>query len=233
MENASNYINIGKVAYWPFFKKKKERVLYVMISKDMVQKYGNQTYDVRYTENPDGTGLNTDSIPENVKNEMVIYPEYQNTEYGDFLLGARKDKATLEKEHAAFENALSTFNGKIVLRHDSSYVIKDGVIRKGKPNTYSKDSDIGIYFWGSNKVGKDNSNVGAYTYYCLIDRDQLHDYQTNEERLSLIQALQKYPYAGQFWEDGAIVVNTFKETPIWCIYDKQNGKWYDANWNQI
>lgn len=171
MENASNYVNIGKVAYWPFFKKKKERVLYVMISKDKVQKYGNQTYDVRYTENPDGTGLNTDSIPESVKNQMAIYPEYQNTEYGDFLLGARKDKATLEKEHGQFENALSTFNGKIVLRHDSSYVIKDGVIRKGKPNTYSKDSDIGIYFWGSDKVGKDNSNVGTYTYYCLVDRE--------------------------------------------------------------
>jgi hypothetical protein len=233
MENASSYINIGKVAYWPFFKRKKKHVLYVMISKDKVQKYGNQTYDVRYTENPDGTGLNTDSIPENVKNEMVIYPEYQNTEYGDFLLGARKDKATLEKEHAAFENALSTFNGKIVLRHDSSYVIKDGVIRKGKPNTYSKDSDIGVYFWGSDKVGKDNSNVGVYTYYCLIDRNQLYDYQTNEERLSLVQALQKYPYAGQFWEDGAIVVNTLKETPIWCIYDKRNDKWFDANWNQI
>ena len=233
MENTSNYINIGKVAYWPFFKRKKERVLYVMISKGKVQKYGSQTYDVRYTENPDGTGLKTDSIPENVKNEMVIYPEYRDTEYGDYFLGTRKDSITLKKEHEKFENALSTFNGKIVLRHDSSYVIKDSVIRKGKPNSYSKNNDIGIYFWGSNKIGKHNSNVGLYTYYCLINRNQLYDYQTNEERLSLVQALQKYDYAGQFWEDGAIVVNTFKETPIWCIYDKRNGKWYDTNWKQI
>ena len=230
MENVSNYINIGKVAYWPFFKKKEERVLYVMISKDKVLKYGNQTYDVRYTENPDGTGLNTDSIPEYIKNEMVIYPEYRDTEYGDYFLGTRKDNATLEREHSNFENALSTFNGKVVLRHDSSYVIKDGVIRKGKPNSYSKDSDVGIYFWGSNKTGKDNSNIGTYTYYCLIERNQLYDYQTNEERLSLVQALQKYPYAGQFWKDGAIVVNTFKTTPIWRVYDKRNGKWYDKNW---
>lgn len=233
MENASNYINIGKVAYWPFFKRKKEHVLYVMISKDKVQKHGNQTYDVRYTENPDGTGLNTDSIPENVKNEMVIYPEYQNTEYGDFFLGERKDDETLEREHGQFENALFKFNNKVVLRHDSSQTIKDGLIRKGKPNSYSKNNDVGIYFWGSKQIGNDNSNVGIYTYHCLIDRNQLYDYQTNEERLSLVQALQKYPYAGQFWEDGAIVVNTFKETPIWCIYNKQNGKWFDANWQQI
>lgn len=232
MDNISNYINIGKVAYWPFFKRKKEHVLYVMISKGKVQKYGKQVYDVLYTENPDGTGLKTDSIPENAKNQIVVYPEYRDTEYGDFLLGERKNSATLDKEHAAFENALSSFNGKLVLRHDSSYAIKDGVIRKGKPNSYSKDSDIGIYFWGSNKTGKDNSNIGTYTYYCLIERNQLYDFQTNEERLSLLQALQKYPYAGQFWEDGAIVVNTFKETPIWRIYDKQNGKWYDRNWNE-
>ena len=233
MENVSNYINIGKVAYWPFFKKKKEDALYVMISKGKVQKYGSKAYDVRYTENPDGTGLSTDSIPENVKNQMVIYPEYQNTKYGDFFLGKRKDSATLKKEHEQFENALFIFNNKVVLRHDSSNAIKDGLIRKGKPNSYSKNNDVGIYFWGSKQIGNDNSNIGAYTYHCLIDRNQLYDYQTNEERLSLAQALQKYPYAGQFWEDGAIVVNTLKETPIWCIYNKQNGKWFDANWQQI
>lgn len=235
MENDSNYINIGKVAYWPFSKRKKksEQVLYVMISPYKIKKWGNDVYDVRYTENPDGTGIGTDSLPVYIIHEIEIYPEFRNTEYGDFFLGERKDNETLEREHAQFENALFIFNNKVVLRHDSSHAIKDGLIRKGKPNSYSKNNDVGIYFWGSKQIGNDNSNVGAYTYHCLIDRNQLYDYQTNEERLSLVQALQKYPYSGQFWEDGAIVVNTFKETPIWCIYNKQNGKWFDANWQQI
>ena len=84
-------------------------------------------------------------------------------------------------------------------------------------------------------IGEVPSNGGLYTYYCLIKKGDLYDLETNEERLSLEQAMKKYPYVGQNWQDeeNVIVVNTYQPTPIWCILDTQTGKWYDKDWNEI
>ena len=70
---------------------------------------------------------------------------------------------------------------------------------------------------------------------CLIKKGDLYDLETNEERLSLEQAMKKYPYVGQNWQDeeNVIVVNTYQPTPIWCILDKQTGKWYNKEWKEI
>ena len=64
--------------------------------------------------------------------------------------------------------------------------------------------------------------------------NDLYDFSANSERMTLRNALEKYDYCGQYWQNSdAIVVNIFTPTPIWCILDKSNGKWFDKDWNEI
>ena len=52
-KDCSGYINVGELDYNVSRNAKK---LYVMVSPEKIQKWGNLEYDVVYTQNPDGTG---------------------------------------------------------------------------------------------------------------------------------------------------------------------------------
>lgn len=230
--DTKGWICVGEVPFYPW-QGDKDKV-YIMVNPQKTMKWGKEIREVRYTENPDGSGKQADSIPNFAKESQIIYPQHQDDEYGEMFLGKRKDNAIIEQEHKAFMSKLFIIGNNVVLHHNSSYVIKDGFVKKGEANGYSNNSDIGIYFWGSRNSGNDPSNSGGYTYYCLIPREELYDFSTNPERMTLRNALRKYNYCGQYWQDSdAIVVNTFKPTSIWCILDKSNGKWFDKEWNEI
>ncbi len=230
--DTTGWVCVGEVAYDPWLKGIDK--VYVMVDPQKTMKYGEYVNDIRYTENPDGSGSQTDSIPTYVKREIIVYPEHQDDEFGEMFLGKRKDKEVAKLMHDNFNSKLFKLGNNIVLHHNSSYKLTDGFIKKGKPNGWSNNTDIGIYFWASRSAGRDPSNNSTYTYYCIIPQEQLYDFSTNEERLSLRNAMSKYGYAGQFWKDKeSIVVTTLIETPIWCILDKDTGKWYDKDWNEI
>ena len=230
--DTSNYICVGEVPFYPWADGKDK--VYIMVNPQKTMEYGEEINDVRYTENPDGSGKQIDNIPPYGNRFLTIYPEHQNDEFGEMFLGKRKSDDTVKQQHELFLSKLFRRGNKVIIHHNSSYKVTDGVIKKGVQNTWSNNSDIGIYFWGNRSGGKDPSNVGQYTYYCIIPINELYDFDTNEERISLDQALKKYKYAGQTWQHtDSIVVSTLQETPIWCILDKSNGKWYDRNWNEI
>lgn len=230
--DTSGWVCVGEVAYDPWLKGIDK--LYIMVNPQKTMKWGEEVNDVRYTENPDGSGSQVDSIPTRFKEDIVIYPEHQDDEFGEIFLGKKQDSKVIEQKHNEFLSKLFKVGDKIIIHHNSSYVIKDGFVKKGKANGWSNNTDIGIYFWGSRNCGKDPSNASSYTYYCVINQNDLYDFETNAERLSLRQALSRYPYAGQYWNDNeSVVVSTFKETPVWRILDKQNGKWYDKDWNEV
>jgi hypothetical protein len=228
----NGYVCVGEVPFWPWGSGGDK--LYIMVDPQKSMKYGEMVNDIRYTENADGSGRQTSSIPSFARKNITIYPEHQDDELGELFLGKRKNDEQAKELHKQFVSKLFKIENNVVLHHNSSYKITDGVIKKGIQNNWSNNGDIGIYFWGSRNSGNDQSNVSTFTYYCIIPLSDLYDFQTNVERLSLEQALRKYNYAGQFWKNtDSIVINTFKPTPIWCILDKDNGKWYDKEWNEI
>lgn len=230
--DTNGWICVGEVPYSPWIGG--ENKLYIMVNPQKEMKYGKEIRNVRYTENPDGSGKQTDLVPGYAKEKQIIYPQHQDDEYGEMFLGKRKNNSLINQEHKEFISKLFTIGSNVVLHHNSSYIIKDGFIRKGKANGYSNNSDIGIYFWGSRNSGNDPSNAGEYTYYCLIPMSDLYDFSTNSERMTLRNALEKYDYCGQYWQNSdAIVVNIFTPTPIYCILDKSNGRWFDKKWNEI
>lgn len=231
--DTSNYVCVGEVPYWPWGNNGDK--VYAMVSPQKIKKWGNEVFDIRYTENNDGSGMQTDSIPSYAIERMRIYPEHYDDEYGEVFLGKKKSKEELELKHERFVSNLFRIDGNVILHHNSSYEITDGYIKKGEKNSWSNNADIGIYFWASRNSGSDPSGNSKYTYYCIINENSLYDFETNEERLTLPQALSKHDYVGQFWRENsdAIVVNTFLKTPIWSILDKQTGQWFDKDWNEI
>ena len=235
--DASKYICIGEVQnFFPWFDDTGKNKVYIMASPEKIMKYGEMMYDIVYTENNDGTGRQTDSVPTYYKlRNAKIYPEHYDDEYGEMFLGKKKDENTIKEKHNAFMSNLFKIGNKVVIHHSSSYKITDGVIKKGTPNRWSNNSDIGIYFWGSRTSGNDVSGYSKYIYYCLINEHDLYDFETNEERfISLSEAMTKYKYAGQYWlKSNNIVVTTYFQTPIWCVLDKQTGIWYDKDWREI
>lgn len=232
--DTSGYICVGEIPYYPWVDNDSKNKVYVMVNPKKEMLYGREVNDVRYTENPDGSGNQTDSIPSIYKERIKIYPEHEDDEFGEMFLGKRKPKEEVESKHNEFMSNMVIIDDNLLLHHDSSYKITDGYIKKGITNTYSNNSDIGRYFWGSKDSGSDPSNSGTYKYYCLIPQSDFYDFETNAERLSLPIAMKKYGYCGQYWNDGkSIVVTTYKDTPIWCILDKRKGIWYDNDWVQI
>lgn len=229
------YICIGEVnGYYPWYDSQGKQKVYIMVSPDKIMRYGEKVFDIRYTENSDGSGKQIDTIPSYAVDKVSIYPQYQDNEYGELFLGKKKEEDVLEQEHSYFESMLFKIDGNVVLHHNSSYKNEEGIIKRGKQNAWSNNSDKGIYFWASRNSGNDPSNAGIYTYYCLISRDELYDFETNEERLTLEQAMRKHKYVGQKWQnEDIVVVNTYMTTPIWCILDKKTGTWYDHEWNEI
>ena len=231
--DTNGWICVGEVNYNPWGAG--DNTLYIMVDPELSMYGGKMIHKIAYTTNADGTGKQVHSIPTRIEREAIIYPEHQDDEYGELFLGKKKDPETIKQMHQEFLSKLFRKGNYVIIHHNSSYKITDGVVKKGKPNGWSLNSDIGIYFWGSRNSGKDPSNSCQYIYYCLIPLQDLYDFETNEERImSLDKALQKYDYAGQNWKKSdAIVVSTLKPTEIWCILDTSNGKWYDKDWNEI
>lgn len=194
-------------------------------------KYRHTTWNTK----PDGTGDGFADIPAYKKESLKIYPEYRDTYYGELFLGKKKGEEGM-KEHEAFMNRLHMNGNDVVLKHDSNVKIDGGVIKIGKKNAWSNNSDMGIYFWGSKHVGSDVTNGCRYTYYCLVPVNQVYDFQTNLERyISLREAFEHHSYCAQQWQDDerAVVVNTFRNTPIYAVRDNSTGKVYDAEWHEV
>ena len=208
---------------------------YIMVNPNKTMKYGEMVNLARYCQNPDGSGGQSDWIAPYDKDNIRIYPEYYDSELSEKFLGKKKSDEEIERIHSVFMSKVNMLGDKVVLHHNSSYRITDGYVKQGKPNGYSKNGDVGIYFWASKEPGKDPSNSSLYTYYCLIDSGDLYDFETNVDRTRLVPAMKNHAYVGQFWRNGgdAVVVTTFRETPIWRILDKRNGVWYDADWNEV
>ena len=234
-KDTEGYVCIGEVrGYFPWSGGDSDSRIYIMASPEKTMIYGEMSYDICYTENEDGTGRQTSSIPAYAKDRITVYPQYRDTEYGEMLLGKRKADDEIDAGHSKFESMLFTYGDNVILHHNSSFRTEDGVIRRGKVNPWSNNSDEGVYFWGSRNSGSDPSGSGRYTYYCLAARDDIYDFDTNEERLTLRQALARHRYVGQRWKyEDCIVINTYTSTPIWCILDRRDGTWYDAGWNEI
>lgn len=231
-KDTTGWVCIGEVPCWPWGGKGDK--VYIMVNPTKILKYGKYDYDYVFTENNDGSGRQISGLPERELRFVYIYAQYQDNDLGEIFLGKKKDTDVIIQMHKEFYSKLFKLGNIVVLHHNSSDRFTDGVIRKGRQNFYSNNSDIGIYFWGSRHNGNDPSNEGQYIYYCTAQQTDIYDFDTNEDRISLDVALRKYRYAGQTWKNGdAIVVSTLYPTSIWCILDKMDGKWYDKNWNEI
>lgn len=209
---------------------------YLMVDPNYPQTDDFGTFKYRgtgYNTKPDGTGYEL-QIPEYYKQRLQIYDQYRDTYYGEVFLG-RKKTDEQEQKHKLFMSQLDMSGDKVILKHDSSYKITDGVVKKGNPNNWSNNSDIGIYFWGSKQHGSDQSNGGLYTYYCIVAPNEIYDFENDMERLgTLLNVFKKYKFAAQYWKGGpAIVVNSLTPTKISYIRDNSNGKIYDANWQEL
>ena len=187
-----------------------------------------------YNSKPDGSG--TELTLSSYKTEdLEIYPQYRDTYYGELFLGKMKTEED-EQKHKEFMSRLNyTADGNVMLTHNSSYRIEDGVVRRGQPNRWSNNSDFGIYFWASKNQGNDLSGSGRYTYFCEVSPNDIYDFENNLERfISLNKVFTKYKYAAQEWKNGnAIVANAVRPTPITAIKDNMTGKCYNTEWNEI
>lgn len=134
---------------------------------------------------------------------------------------------------------MRTWNGYVVLEHDSSTRIKNGVIDHTgqQQNGYSKNSDLGNYFWAS-EPGKDQSNGGTYKYYCLVKPELIYNIDDDPNGYgSTPEALEHEQYVAGQWRDGAVAVMTLHPTPISFIeyhdtYGDDSGI-YDAKWHML
>ena len=178
-------------------------------------------------ENGSEKGVTSFGI-ENVK----LYDEYKNSVWGDVLNDYVPKK---EDYHKEFMNNLMKNGNNIVLRHNSSYRITDGIVLSTaqRANRYTPQSDIGCtYFWASKHDGNDISG-GEFTYYCEVPLDYVYDYSSNLEGFkSQSEALSNYPYIACYWHDeDAIVVKTQRATPI--SYIRYKDETYDSEWNRL
>ena len=125
-------------------------------------------------------------------------------------------------------DSLNIKDGKVILRHDSSSMIKNGIIRASRTqqNQYSKNTDKGAFFWGSEIRGIDNSNYhDDYSYYCLVNINDVYDMESNDKGYeNYRRALENEPYVAVKWNrpEGAVAVNTLMNTKIDYIYVKNN-----------
>lgn len=233
-KDMTGWINIGYIKNASPYEGQGDA--YLMVNPNYQQTDDISTFKYRatgYNTKPDGTGREC-TIPVYMTQYLKIYDKYKDTYYGELFLGKAKNEDD-EKKHQLFMSRLEMADGKVVLKHDSSVRIEDGVIKNGKKNSWSSNNDIGWYFWASKEMGRDPSNGGQYKYYCLVDRNEIYDFENDMERFGqLRQVFEKYSYVAQYWEGTtAIVVNTFKPTPISYIRDNHTGKIYDGNWNEL
>lgn len=133
-----------------------------------------------------------------------------------------------------------TWNGFVVLQHDSSEKISDGVIdsTNAQQRGYSNNSDFGNYFWASDFPGRDPSNTSQFHYYSLVRPDAIYDMERNEKGYpSLRDAVENEEYASTRWKDGAIAVVSIRPTPIQFIQADGGfgdiGGIFDAKWHLL
>ena len=134
---------------------------------------------------------------------------------------------------------MRTWNGYVVLEHDSNTRIKNGVIDHTgqQQNGHSKNSDLGNYFWAS-EPGKDQSNGGTYKYYCLVKPELIYNIDDDPNGYgSTPEALEHEQYVAGQWKDGAVAVMTLQPTPISFIYAGGDfgdvGGIYDGKWHML
>lgn len=229
---SNNWLNIGVIKDASPFGGN----AFIMVNPkgEKTSNFGEFTFrNVAYNSKPDGSGEDFD-IPSYKMRNIQIYPEYQDSYYGEVFLGRKKTSEESKMSHNLFLNSLDMRNNEVYLKHDSDYKITDGVIKVGKKNAWSSDSDIaGTYFWGSKKIGRDQSNGRHYTYFCKVPLQDIYDFNTNEKRYQDVQhAMRTEKYVGVKWQDeqDVIVVATNLETPIHLIRDNSTGQWYTKNW---
>lgn len=135
---------------------------------------------------------------------------------------------------------LNIDNGNVVLKHDSGAKITNGVISRplGVQNSYSNNSDVGNYFWGSETTGKDQSNHKKYTYYCFVPLSDVYDMNANPKGYySVKDAADNEKYVAVNWprNNDAVAVVSKQPTPIDYIVDNNGdeGRVYDAEWNML
>jgi 5-deoxy-D-glucuronate isomerase len=214
-----DWLNIGKVEM---------NDEYVMVNPNYPQidspegYYDFEYHAIKYSNRLDGTGTVSDGIPVLYKDSIVVYDEYKDTYYADALLGKKKIVTVDdEKAHEWFINHLERKGNMVVLKHDSNIKILNDIIEPGhEKQGYSNNSDYGIYFWGSEKKGQDQSNNQRYVYYCLVPIEEVYDITNNlEDFKSIAKANEVYDYIAYKWPrgDGAIAVVSKKPTPIWKV----------------
>lgn len=211
---------------------------YLMVDPNYPKTDDFSTFKYRasaYNTKPDGSGRETPVSSHKMQN-LEIYDQYRDTYYGEVFLGHKKTEED-RQAHERFTEFLDVSGGDVMLKHNSDVRITDGVVKKGKTNNYSNNSDVGVYFWGSKHFGQDPSNNARYTYYCLVDQGSVYDFENDMERFgTLMNVFKKYRYAAQYWQGGpAIVVNSVASTPTPIAYvrDNMTGKVYDADWKEI
>lgn len=164
--------------------------------------------------------------------DFKLYDEYKDSVWGDVLYDYTPKK---EDYHKEFMSNLMKNGNNIILRHNSSNKIEDGIVvsTAQRANNYTPQSDMGYtYFWASKNDGNDISG-GEFTYYCEVPIDYVYDYSSNlEEFGGQDEALGKYPYIAYYWHDeDAIAVKTQRATPI--SYIRYKGETYDSEWNRL
>lgn len=226
-----DWLNIGIINYWPYE------------GKGFLDIWSNPLNYKDYVILPhkdNGIGRNEGTlgnIPNYASKDIKIFDEYKDTDYSIPFLGKKKNEDDIER-HKIFMSKLNLKDGnKVLLQHNSNIIIKDGLLSSGhEKQKYSNNSDLGWYSWGTKNIGKDPSNIGQYTYYALVDIDEIYDFQNDLERINdFRKAAYEKAYVAVYWrgDTDSIAVVSYKPTPILYILDKQNGKKFDSNWNEI
>lgn len=225
-KDTRGWINIGIVKGYSCFMGGTDT--YLMANPNAQMQPGEDEYRFKSDNtafSPDPEGSTRESVvPDYYKQRLEIYPEYKDTFWGELFLGRKKDTDEDKAKHEKFMSELNQDGNDVILMHNSPVLIKDGVISGGhEKQHYSNNSDVGVYFWGTPFAGKDPSGGSQYTYYCKVPKESVYDFHINMDRLTLRQALSKYPYVALYWNGGpAIVVVTWKNTPIWKVQDNRN-----------
>lgn len=235
----SNWLNIGKFYKYNTDGSGPTKLYYLFVNPNAKEISDLDIFrkdNFALCDNPDGVGNSRDLNAERDYryDKIELYPEYQDGYYATALSGISTEKYK-QKKHEELMSKVFIIDNKVVLHHNSSYKITDGVVKRGKTNGYSNNNDWGVYFWASKHSGNDQSGGGMYTYYCLVNLDMCYDVTNNVENFtSDVRMSRRYPYHLKSWENGdAVACQTSVETPIWCIKDNSTGKFYNKNWEEI
>lgn len=243
----SSWVKIGKIGEKEGVEKKYDFTLNKYVEAPFKREYYD--YDIwanpnnpmeygimRGSSNGVGKVMTIGNLPQWERDNIVIFNEYRNTDFAVPFFGKQVSQDILKK-HEEFMSKFNIQDGKVLLKHNSSVKINDGVLSCGhEKNSYSNNNDIGWYSWASKEVGADPSGNGMFTYYALVDINDVYDYQYDVERVgTLRQAVKTKPYVAMYWGDDTdvIAVTSLKTTPFEYVRNNRDGKFYDSEWNEI